>query len=94
MNRAHLFISGFVQGVGFRANTARQARLLSLFGWVRNLPDGQVEAVFEGPEDKIKKMVDWCRQGPILAKVKTVEVSWEKPEGLSGFEVRRSFVYT
>ncbi len=87
MDKAHLFISGFVQGVGFRAFIKRKAEGLGLFGWVKNLPDGRVEAVFEGQKDKIEKMINFCRQGPILSQVKTVEVFWEKKEGYTQFKI-------
>lgn len=75
--RAHVFISGRVQGVFFRANTAEKARDLKIKGWVRNLPDGRVEAIFEGDEDKVKEMIDWCHHGPPAARVDDVQVIWE-----------------
>jgi len=79
--RAHVYISGIVQGVFFRANTLRVAKKLGLKGFVRNLPDGRVEAVFEGDEEAVKKAIEWCRRGPPLARVDKVEVIWEKPKG-------------
>lgn len=87
--RAHVFISGRVQGVGYRASTWDTASLLKLKGWVRNLKDGRVEAVFEGPEDAVKEMLRWCQQGPPAAVVQNVEVEYEPPEGLRQFEVAR-----
>jgi acylphosphatase len=90
VNRVHVFVSGEVQGVFFRAETRRQAQALGLAGWVRNLPDGRVEAVFEGPEDAVERMVAWCRQGPSYAEVRDVEVEHEDPEGLTEFDVRRT----
>jgi acylphosphatase len=88
--RAHVFVSGEVQGVFFRAETRRQASGLSLGGWVRNLPDGRVEAVFEGPRDEVERMVAWAREGPGYARVRDVDLTWEDPEGLTDFEVRRT----
>lgn len=69
-----MFVSGRVQGVCYRAETWRTARKFDLTGWVRNLRDGRVEAVFEGDESGIKEMIDWCRQGPILATVTEIEI--------------------
>ena len=72
--RAHLFISGRVQGVGFRASTEEEARRIGdLVGWVKNLADGRVEAVLQGPRDKVEKLVQWCRKGPSTAEVTNVE---------------------
>jgi len=81
MVRAHLFISGRVQGVFFRANMRRVAREHGVKGWVRNLPDGRVEAVLEGPEDAVKKVIEWAHRGPPLARVEKVEVYWEDYRG-------------
>lgn len=81
MRRTHVYISGLVQGVAFRARMHREAARLGVGGWVRNLPDGRVEAVFEGPDEKVKEMLRWCRQGPSLARVKGVEVIEETYEG-------------
>ncbi|MCS6788328.1 MAG: acylphosphatase [Aigarchaeota archaeon] len=89
MVRAHVWVSGRVQGVFFRANAKRVADELGLSGWVRNLPDGRVEAVFEGPEEAVLKAVEWCRRGPPLAVVERVDVSWEDYTGSeSGFRIR------
>jgi acylphosphatase len=90
VTRVHVFVSGDVQGVFFRAETRRQARQLGLAGWVRNIPDGRVEAVFEGPEEAVERMVAWCRQGPPHAEVREVEVRRENAEGLTDFDVRRT----
>ncbi|PJN38570.1 acylphosphatase [Streptomyces sp. CB02959] len=80
-------VSGRVQGVFFR-DTCRQTALgRGVSGWVRNLPGGDVEAVFEGPEERVAQMVQWAHQGPPSAEVEKVEVRDERPEGLSGFEV-------
>jgi acylphosphatase len=86
--RAHVFVSGEVQGVNFRGATQSQAEQLGLNGWVQNLQDGRVEAVFEGEPDAVHQMVDWCQSGPSSAGVEYVSVENEQPEGLSGFEVR------
>lgn len=88
VKRAHLFISGRVQGVTFRASTRRKARSLGLNGWVKNLSGGRVEAVFEGSKDKIEQIIDWCHKGPSAAHVTDVEVNWEETQNLSGFRIR------
>ncbi|MFO8015634.1 MAG: acylphosphatase [Candidatus Woesearchaeota archaeon] len=89
IRRYHLTISGRVQGVFFRANVQKKAEELGLAGWVRNMDDGRVEAVAQGPEDKVRELAEFCRKGPMLAKVDDVDVEEEKPEeGLSGFEIR------
>ncbi|MDQ4005161.1 MAG: acylphosphatase [Actinomycetota bacterium] len=89
MRRAHVYVSGRVQGVFFRQRTVRMAREEGLGGWVRNLPDGRLEAVFEGDARRIDKMIEWCRRGPEMAVVDEVELAEEEPEGLESFEVRR-----
>jgi acylphosphatase len=66
MRKVHLFISGFVQGVGFRQFVKANARKLGLTGWVRNLADERVEALFQGPEETIKKAIEICKKGPFL----------------------------
>lgn len=85
--RAHVHVSGKVQGVFYRANTRNTARKLGVDGWVRNLPDGRVEAVFEGPESDVEEMIDWCHTGSPAADVEAVDVEFEEPTGLDGFEV-------
>lgn len=86
--RAHIRVSGQVQGVFFRDSTRRKAEELGLSGWVKNLPDGKVEAVFEGPSDSVRKMVRWCEEGPQQASVENVDTDFENPgEDLQGFEV-------
>ena len=87
MVRRHLWVSGKVQGVWYRGACAEQARLLGVTGWARNLPDGRVEVVAEGPEDAVLKLVDWCRQGPPAARVAAVEERSEQPERLGAFVV-------
>ena len=78
---------GRVQGVFFRAETRTRAESLGLSGSVRNLPDGSVEAVFEGSPERVESMVEWCRRGPAGASVDDVEVSTEEPSGERGFAV-------
>lgn len=87
--RAHVYVSGRVQGVFFRENTRRLAQKMGVTGWVRNLPDGRVEAVFEGEEEAVRKMIEFCKRGPPAARVDDVEVIWEKPRGeFLDFEIR------
>jgi acylphosphatase len=86
--RAHVFVSGKVQGVYYRANTRDTAREKGVDGWVRNLDDGRVEAVFEGDEPAVEAMVEWCHTGSPRARVEDVEVEYQSPEGLDGFEIR------
>lgn len=88
--RVHLFASGRVQGVWFRQGTAERARALGVTGWVRNLPDGRVEAVIEGAADRVALLVEYCRQGPPLARVDELVVHEEDPTGeFAEFEARR-----
>jgi acylphosphatase len=81
MTRAHLQISGRVQGVCYRASCREQAMRLGLLGEVRNLPDGDVEAVAEGPKARIEELIAWCRRGPPGAEVAGVQVRWSEPIG-------------
>jgi acylphosphatase len=76
--RAHVFISGRVQGVFYRASTKNMAEQLGLKGWVRNTSDGLVEAVFEGEETAVKDMISWCHKGPRSAEVSDVTVDYTK----------------
>lgn len=87
--RAHVLVSGRVQGVFYRANTRETALDRGVDGWVRNLADGRVEAVFEGPPDDVEAMVEWCHEGSPTARVEGVEVTYDEPDGLDGFEIRR-----
>ncbi|WP_135364212.1 acylphosphatase [Halosimplex halophilum] len=87
--RAHVYVSGRVQGVFYRATTRDEARERGVDGWVRNLDDGRVEAVFEGPEPAVEAMVEWCHEGSDRARVEDVEAEYGEPEGLDGFEIRR-----
>jgi len=88
LSRTRVLVSGRVQGVFFRDSTREKARALGLSGWVRNLPDGRVEAVFEGGGDRVEEMLSWCEEGPPEARVQNVSSENEEPENLSGFEVR------
>ncbi len=87
--RAHVLVSGYVQGVYFRAFVRDHAQRLGVNGWVRNLWDGQVEAVMEGDKEKMERLIVLCRQGPRGARVTGIEVSWEEFQGeFSNFAVR------
>ncbi len=87
--RAHVLVSGRVQGVFFRSETRREARKWGVFGWVRNLLDGKVEAVFEGEEEAVNVLVEFCKRGPLDALVAGVKVDWENYKGeFQGFEMR------
>ena len=87
--RAHVFVSGRVQGVFFRATTRDEASDREVDGWVRNLDDGRVEAVFEGPEPAVEAMVEFCHEGSDAASVEDVDVTDEDPAGVEGFRIRR-----
>ena len=87
--RAHVHVTGRVQGVFFRDSTSQRANQLGLSGWVLNAPDGAVEAVFEGPSQGVREMVRWCEQGPPDASVDDVSANFMPPhDDLMGFEVR------
>ena len=90
MQRRRVAVKGHVQGVFFRETTRRRALADGIAGWVRNLPDGSVEAVFEGDRDAVDRLVSFMRDGPRGARVDWVDVVTEEPEGLSGFDVRSS----
>jgi acylphosphatase len=86
--RARVVVRGLVQGVSFRVLTRDRARSRGVAGWVRNRPDGAVEAVFEGAEEDVRALVEWCRRGPSGAVVESIDVAWEQPTGEQGFAVR------
>ena len=86
--RRRVRVSGRVQGVGFRAATKAKAEACGVTGWVRNLPDGSVEAALEGDADAVAALVEFCRAGPRLARIERVEVREESAEGLTRFELR------
>jgi len=87
--RRRVVVHGRVQGVFFRGSTQDEARGAGIDGWVRNLPDGGVEAVFEGEAAGVEQLVAYCRRGPSWAQVTRVDVVEETPEGEQGFRVRR-----
>jgi acylphosphatase len=88
--RAHLHIAGSVQGVYYRESARRTAESLGLCGFARNLPDGRVEAVAEGPRLDVERFILWCHDGPPAAHVTSVEVRWEPPTGeFDGWTTRR-----
>lgn len=86
--RRRVLVRGRVQGVAFRASTWEQARAEGVAGFVRNRPDGSVEAVFEGPPRQVAALVAFCKRGPRFARVDRVDVREEPPEGLERFEIR------
>jgi acylphosphatase len=89
MKRMHVLISGRVQRVFFRAETLRTALSLGLAGWVRNMEDGRVEALFEGEDESVDRMLAWCRQGPLHARVDRVDMTEEPCRGdLQGFRIK------
>lgn len=76
--RVHIFVSGKVQGVFYRDTAKKEAKKLEIFGWIKNLSDGRVEAVFEGDEEKVESMISWAKKGPVLAQVKDVQIQREE----------------
>lgn len=89
MFTAHIFISGFVQGVGFRQFIKKSAEQVRVTGWVRNLPDNRVEAILQGSKEKIDEMIAVCENGPFLSEVKNVVVEWDdnSTETFKTFEI-------
>lgn len=85
--RAHIWISGRVQGVYFRNAVKEMAGEREVTGWVRNLADGRVEAVCEGAPEDVQEVIAFCRHGPSAARVSDVVVEWEEPAGVTGFQV-------
>lgn len=75
--KAHVFVNGRVQGVFFRSETRREARRNNVTGWVRNLPEGRVEAVFEGEKENVEKLIEFCKRGPPGARVTKIKVAFE-----------------
>lgn len=84
----HVFISGRVQGVGFRAFTRKQAAVLDIKGWVKNLADGRVEVKVQGKKNKVNKMIAKLKEGPSFARVDDFEAESETPDDFNGFEIR------
>lgn len=90
--RVHIFVSGKVQGVYYRQNTLQKAQELGILGWVRNLSDGRVEAVMEGSKVDIEKMLAWCKEGPLDAKVEEVKIIHEEYKNeFSTFDIIKTF---
>ena len=87
IQRLHVFVSGRVQGVFFRAHTQKKAQQLGLEGWVRNLVDGRVEVAVEGSEHPLKVLLEWLHEGPPAAHVERVDATWETPSGELGFRI-------
>ena len=91
-SRAHVFVSGRVQGVFFRVETRHEATKRNVTGWVRNTIDGKVEAIFEGPKEAVEEMIEFCRKGPTEARVTEVTVKWQTCTGeFEDFKIRRTF---
>ncbi len=88
MKCIHLIISGRVQGVFFRDNTRRKAKELGLTGYAKNLPDGTVEVVAEGNENKIEEFVGFIREGPGIAKIEGIKIKHKEPENFDGFDIK------
>ena len=87
--RAHVLVSGRVQGVFFRTETKHKADRYGVKGWVGNLPDGRVEAVFEGEEEAVKTLIEFCKRGPPDARVTNVDLTWESYTGeFDGFKIK------
>jgi len=91
MQRAHVLIHGRVITVGFRYFIRNKALTLGLNGWIRNI-DGKVEAVFEGSQDNLNKIIEYCEDGPMISKVSKVDIKYEKPENLKGFEIKGEII--
>ncbi len=91
--RAHIFVSGRVQGVFFRVETRYEAMKRNVAGWVRNTSGGRVEAIFEGEREDVEKLIEFCRKGPSGARVTKVDVQWEEYSGeFKDFKIRRSVI--
>ena len=88
MKRVHVIIKGYVQGIGLRYNTREKAESLGLTGWIKNNPDNSVEAVFEGPEEMINEILEFCKKGTIGSKVIGIKIRKEPVENLKGFEIK------
>lgn len=87
--RAHIFVSGIVQGVFFRAETKEAAQKLGIKGWVRNTKDERLEAVFEGEKEEVEKLIEWAKRGPPAAVVEKIDIGWEEYKGeFKNFELR------
>ena len=92
--RAHILVSGRVQGVFFRMETRYIAMRRNITGWIRNTSDGRVEAIFEGEREDIEKLIEFCREGPPGARVTKVDVQWGEYTGeFREFKIRRSAIF-
>ncbi|NIQ02016.1 MAG: acylphosphatase [Nitrospinaceae bacterium] len=83
----HMVVHGRVQGVFFRASTQKKAEELGLAGWVKNRPDGTVEIHAEGQQETLEKLIEWCRQGPALASVSSIDLDWINAGGMESFDI-------
>ena len=91
--RAHVYVSGRVQGVFFRVETRYEAMKRNVAGWVRNTSGGRVESIFEGEKEDVEKLIEFCRRGPSGARVTKIDVQWEEYTGESkNFKIRRSVI--
>jgi acylphosphatase len=94
MVRAHVLVSGRVQGIFFRSETSYEAKKRGVKGWIRNLEDGRVEAIFEGEEKRVKELIEFCRHGPPGAKVTNVDATWENYKSeFRNFEIRYGYSF-
>jgi len=92
--RAHIFVSGRVQGVFFRMETRDEATKRNVTGWVRNTSDGRVEAIFEGEREDVEKMIEFCKSGPLGAHVTKIDVQWKEYTGeFKSFKIRRTEIF-
>ncbi|MGD9131936.1 MAG: acylphosphatase [Candidatus Bathyarchaeota archaeon] len=92
--RAHIFVSGRVQGVFFRVETCDEATKRKVAGWVRNTSGGRVEAIFEGKKEDVEKMIEFCKSGPPAARVTKIDVHWEEYTGeFESFKIRRTLIF-
>ena len=90
--RVHIFIRGRVQVVFFRSETMYEAKQLGVTGWVRNIPDGRVEAIFEGEQENVKKLIEFCKRGPLGARVTNADIIWESYTGeFRNFEIKYGY---
>lgn len=93
-SRAHVFVTGIVQGVFFRIDTRNRAIRRNISGWVRNTSDGRVEAIFEGEKEDVEQIIDFCRRGPPGARVTKVDFQWEEYTGeFKDFKIRTSHLF-
>ena len=90
--RARVIVHGYVQGVWFRGSTKDEAIRIGVAGWVMNLPDGTVQALFEGEKKKVEEIIGWCHRGPSAAQVNKVDIFWEPYKGeYKHFDIRYGY---